>query len=510
MEPALRRAAVGSCGRCSITLRRQLSLGNSHRSFPTPSTHSRTIYSSAARLDSKRAPVASPSRATSTDFTSGTVPKDDFYAIGKGPGESSPRLTPDNLFHPFSKSPVPEFRRRAAFMRQHAYCPHPDHQPTKLQTVAPKAGEEDTKADSSLMPPAHVDFECPDCGIHVYCSKEHWMDHYDKHLEVCDTLRQINEDDHDLRSGRVFTEANLPDMQLDEAAVNMTNWDTFMYTREFEAVNSDRSMRQITRLLTYPITIASVLHELSPYTINKGERLTVEGLKSFSALRYNLHPPRSGRGASVQQIRPEPPAVRVFVLGARAESSLPRSAWVQLAHMFPEARLHLIFIGPESMANRDDEFPLPERTPSNPFGAVVEDRVWYKMKISTIVDYYHTIHQTGHFAPYDPYFDCFVLFHPGLGHPASSHDWEETLPLLLETKVPIISTGYTQYDLERDVEWVHKKSGGEFDVLLEPGENIFRSLRWDLNDLDPQDVSCGNWGVWAFRGKRYEATTKDS
>ena len=195
--------------------------------------------------------------------------------------------------------------------------------------------------------------------------------------------------------------------------------------------------------------------------------------------------------------------MRVFILGARAESSLPRAAWVQLAHLFPESRLHLVFIGPESMANRDDEFPLPERTPSNPFGAIVEDRVWYKMKISTIVDYYHTIHKTGHFAPYDPYFDCFMLFHPGLGHPASSHEWEETLPLLLETKVPIISTGYTQFDLERDVEWVHKKSAGEFDILLEPGENIFRSLRWDLNDMDPQDVSCGNWGVWAFRGKRY-------
>jgi splicing suppressor protein 51 len=77
------------------------------------------------------------------------------------------------------------------------------------------------------------------------------------------------------------------------------------------------------------------------------------------------------------------------------------------------------------------------------------------------------------------------------------------VPMLLETKVPILCTGYTQFDMERDVEWVKKKSAGEFDILLEPGENTFRSLRWDLNDLDPQDVSCGNWGVWAFRGKRY-------
>lgn len=115
------------------------------------------------------------------------------------------------------------------------------------------------------------------------------MDDYENHLKICDTLRQINEDDHDLRSGRVFTEAVLPEDQLEESMINMTNWDTFMYTREFEAVNSDRGMRQITRLLTYPVTIGSVLHELSPYSLQKGERLTVEGLKSFSGKSTYKH-----------------------------------------------------------------------------------------------------------------------------------------------------------------------------------------------------------------------------
>jgi mitochondrial splicing suppressor protein 51 len=210
-------------------------------------------------------------------------------------------------------------------------------------------------------------------------------------------------------------------------------------------------------------------------------------------------------------LRPAPPPVRIFVLGARAESSLPRDVWLQLAYMFPpRVSFHVIFIGPESMANRDDEFPLPERTPLNPFGAIVEDRLGSQMKISTFVEYYHTLHKAGHFYPYDPYFDCFVLFHPGLGHPASSHEWEETLPLLLETKVPIISTGYTEWDMQRDIEWVTRKAKNEMDILLEPGENKFKSLRWDLNDLDPQDITCGNWGVWAFRGKRYETTTKEA
>lgn len=172
------------------------------------------------------------------------------------------------------------------------------------------------------------------------------------------------------------------------------------------------------------------------------------------------------------------------------------------------------------------------------------------MKISTYVEYWHTLHAAGEFGVLDPYFDVFFAFHPGLGHPASSHEWESTLQGLLETKCPIVCTGYTEWDMERDRRWVVEKTNGgpealnrtalaalpedtdgneqdgtgapdpamqaakeelrekgEMDILLEPGENIFRSLRWDLNDLDPNDVSCGNWGVWAFRGKRYEAQT---
>jgi splicing suppressor protein 51 len=171
--------------------------------------------------------------------------------------------------------------------------------------------------------------------------------------------------------------------------------------------------------------------------------------------------------------------------------------------MFPRSLIHLVFIGPESMSNRDAEFPLPERTPENPFGGIVEDRLGGQMKITTYVDYFHTMYQAQYFQPFDPYLDVFMLFHPGLGHPASSHEWEETLPQLLETKVPILCTGYTQWDMERDIKWVNEKCKGEFDMLLEPGENIFRSLRWDLNDMDPHDISCGNWGLWGFRGKRY-------
>ena len=192
-----------------------------------------------------------------------------------------PLLQPNNLFHSFSNSPSPEIRQRAAFIKQQAYCPHPSHHQTRLP-IAPGDPEARKLSRNAILPPAHVRFECPDCGIPVSCSEEHWADDYESHLEICDMLREINEDDHDLRSSRFFPEFEYPGPQIEEAMVNMTSWDTFLYTRDFRAINEPRSMRQATRLLTYPITIASVLHELSPYDFRAGGRLTVEGLKSLS------------------------------------------------------------------------------------------------------------------------------------------------------------------------------------------------------------------------------------
>lgn len=196
--------------------------------------------------------------------------------------DGRPLLMPDNLFHKLSESPSPDMKRRGAFLKQNAYCPHPDHRQTRLPETPDDP--EARKPSTGGLPPAHVKFECPDCGIPVSCSEEHWADDYESHLEICDVLKEINEDDHDLRSGRFFPEFEYPGDQMEEAMVNMTNWDTYLYSREYKAINDERSLRQATKLLTYPVTIGSVLHELSPYNMKKGGRLTAEGLKSLTGM----------------------------------------------------------------------------------------------------------------------------------------------------------------------------------------------------------------------------------
>jgi mitochondrial splicing suppressor protein 51 len=297
----MRSSASYTCHRCLSALKRshrpssstlpssqRISFDSSKRTISTQNGNSAIVVAVRNATQSTLRKDISW-RSASTLGQHGQAVKKESPEIASHPGLAStqsietsdrPLLLPNNLFHPFSSSPSPEIRRRAAFIKQNAYCPHPDHRLTRIPS-----NPDDTEARKSAtgtLPPAHVSFECPDCGIPVSCSEEHWADDYEAHLEICDTLREINEDDHDLRSGRFFPEFEYPGSQIEEAMVNMTNWDTYLYSREFKAVNDERSLRQVTRLLTYPITVGSIIHELSPYNIRSGGRLTVEGLKSLS------------------------------------------------------------------------------------------------------------------------------------------------------------------------------------------------------------------------------------
>lgn len=272
-ERAVRPALSKICAQCSTVISRRTSRGIGSAVQTTRQLQQRRGKGSLHGLQTGPRAFQQLTQGSSAKRSSSGLAQPSFTASSfpsSDPSKQKQILASDDLFHSFTNSPIPEIRQRAAFIKRHAPCPHHSHS-TGLAA-----------SDAESLPPQHVDFECPDCGIPVYCSKEHWADDYERHLQICDTLRQINEDDHDLRSGRAFPEFGYAGPQIEESLVNMTNWDTFLYTRNFNAINSDRSMRQATRLLTYPVTIASVLHELSPYSVQPKGRLTVEGLKSFT------------------------------------------------------------------------------------------------------------------------------------------------------------------------------------------------------------------------------------
>ncbi|KAI0647209.1 zinc-finger of mitochondrial splicing suppressor 51-domain-containing protein [Trametes meyenii] len=259
--------------------------------------------------------------------------KSPFAAKSKPQGApAAPLLSEDDLFHPFSQSPFPAIRARGEAIRQLAPCP-----------VCAAAHAHDGLHVHTAAQPKAVAFECPDCGWPTHCSEEHWAADTE-HEKYCSRLREVNEDEHDLRSGRRMREFELPGAQDTEAAISFANWDVFWYTREFPSMDSERSRRHASKILTYPITIGSVLHQFSNLTLSN-QRLTPEGSRSLAALRTNLHvPPGAPETPEAAATKPQ---MRIFILGARAESALPPHVWEQLCLLFPSALFHLYFIGPQ-------------------------------------------------------------------------------------------------------------------------------------------------------------------
>jgi mitochondrial splicing suppressor protein 51 len=170
------------------------------------------------------------------------------------------------------------------------------------------------------------------------------------------------------------------------------------------------------------------------------------------------------------------PHVRVFFLGARAESSLPPHIWEQLALLFPSTVFHLFFIGPQvslpksmdsmhvnnqsarSQVEREtedlhseikDAVQKPKPSPSilqsnyilniymppTPAPIPVQKRARSSVELygvpSYTVPYTSQLTITGIQAPYrsvhaqfsdtlDPYTDCFFFFSPWFGFPSTS------------------------------------------------------------------------------------------
>ena len=102
----------------------------------------------------------------------------------------------DNLFHPFSKSPHPAIRARGEAVQSLAPCP------------VCATSHDIFHVHTNTQPPL-VRFECPDCGWPTHCSEEHWKED-EEHQKYCKRLKEANEDEHDLRSGRPLPEFDLP------------------------------------------------------------------------------------------------------------------------------------------------------------------------------------------------------------------------------------------------------------------------------------------------------------
>lgn len=430
-------------------------------------------------------------------------------AAEQAAGQPVRLLESDNLFHPLSNSPIGSMREKAARIKSMARCP--------------------------VYPEKLVSYDCPECGYPTHSSREAWEKDTEK-AKYWPRLREANEDEHDLRSLRPMLEFDLPDCQPYEETITLANWDLLLYTRGFRSIDDDRSRRHVSKLLTYPMTIGAILHEFSPYSI-RNQRLTVEGYRSLTALRQSLHPPLGTNTAQVlgRTINP----IRIFILGARAESSLPPAVWSQLPYLFPspDVSFQVYFIGPEVI--------LPQQQIAGPADTPRENQDVYKrgrpnisfgvpafsipvspsLTLHMIQGAYREVHEA--LGPFDPYTDVYFAFSPGFGFPTVpvvssgqaetealldsqsiqlETNWNQDVKLILEEKCALFGAGFSPADVQRDVDALESVEDikDQFDWLLNPGENVFASQKWEVAEFDPRVAVKSNYAIWGIRGKRYE------
>ncbi|KAK7684801.1 hypothetical protein QCA50_012044 [Cerrena zonata] len=218
--------------------------------------------------------------------------------------------------------------------------------------------------------------------------------------------------------------------------------------------------------------MAAILHRFSPYAFEPKGPVTLEGLRSLSALRYTLYPPYAKGRESENAFKERP--MRIFIVGAMMESMLPGFVWKQFGYLFPTTKFEIHLIGPESyFDNTNRVFSSPEQQHGRPL----------------VENYDHQI----------------SIFHHGFSTADSVH-WNKTLKGLLESKCAVYVSGYHEVDMKREYDWLmNHELKDEIDILMKPGANRFGCTKLDLVDINPTEIYQANSDIMGFRGKRYHA-----
>ena len=181
----------------------------------------------------------------------------------------------------------------------------------------------------------------------------------------------------------------------------------------------------------------------------------------------------------------------ILILGARAESSLPASNW---RHLLISStilqQVNLYFQGPHI-------YPLQHQCIDWNHDEIVK-------KISFMNLGKCLFHSDEQAQALLPSLDLVVLFNPGFGHDYLKSSWNPSLSQLLQMKIPILATALSEYDLQRDINYLKNENTAPIRFLLEPTENPFRSHREAIDDKEQNTenrVIVTNAYVYTFKGE---------
>lgn len=170
---------------------RSLSISRNGLKSSTASSSSSILASSSSSTSSPLLPPNSRSLFGFSFGKSAQKSKQKEASPFNNPSSSfrnKPLISQDDLFHPLSQSPIPAMRARGERVRRLAPCPV-------------------SMARDGIR--RNVEFECPHSGWPTHHSEKEWREDTE-HPKYIARLREANEDEHDLRSGREMVEFKLP------------------------------------------------------------------------------------------------------------------------------------------------------------------------------------------------------------------------------------------------------------------------------------------------------------
>lgn len=170
---------------------------------------------------------------------------------------------------------------------------------------------------------------------------------------------------------------------------------------------------------------------------------------------------------------------RICCVGARSECTLPDDYWREFLVMSSAGAFRGIneatrsSRGPPSPVDWVIDFvgpDVPKQLQTKTISLDVTEELQPRIRHSLTMNYHTSflhklilqllkqLHSTTKITKIDrletlqQYWDAFVLFNPGLGHPNLARDWESTIDFLLRTKKPILLTAHSEKDALRDLQ----------------------------------------------------------
>ena len=181
--------------------------------------------------------------------------------------------------------------------------------------------------------------------------------------------------------------------------------------------------------------------------------------------------------------------LRVCVVGARAECTLPVQYWRELlvVTMHQNIDFQIDFVGPDVplKSSKVRTVPLDEHS------QVIEMRFKRSYLHKAIFDELKSQKDNGDNTPekIKNKWDMFVLFNPGIGHPHLAKCWTPTLKFLAKTKKPTLITAHSEIDSERDLKIVQQMLSHDVaGEKLQYKKNPFSSR---LESVDPFPLEAG-------------------